>query len=350
MGFTEKSTINEIINYPGIDRYLTMLFPKTFINLVPESLRDSPLDEVEKQIHMPWGPPYLSEELVRSANTVLGILGGDSYRICPLWFNEKAVDTLDFSKESKRKVCLIEWTFPDKNMRPAVIICPGGGYSTLAGTEEGIHLAERMAEIGYRPFVLFYRVAPERYPAPQLDLMLAIKYIRANEQKLGVDKNDVMVMGSSAGGHVCAVSAALYKELEPELMRELRADMHPYADFYEDVCVRPDKVCLNYPRTSYMNRKQCESFVHLTGGDESLRYKLSVENMITKDYPKTFLWMCEDDEQLGLDNVTEMAKALDEQGVEYQLKLYPDGGHGCCNKKGVSAERWIEEMLQFMWQ
>lgn len=35
-----------------------------------------------------------------------------------------------------------------------------------------------------------------------------------------------------------------------------------------------------------------ESFTSLTGGDESLRDKLSIYLHVTSDYPKTFVWAC----------------------------------------------------------
>ena len=52
--------------------------------------------------------------------------------------------------------------------RGAVIVCPGGGYCRRA-RHEGNPVAERFNELGFHAFVVEYRVAPYRYPAPQAD-------------------------------------------------------------------------------------------------------------------------------------------------------------------------------------
>ena len=47
-------------------------------------------------------------------------------------------------------------------LRPAVLICPGGGYARRAG-HEGEPVARWLNGLGLQAFVLDYRVAPERH-------------------------------------------------------------------------------------------------------------------------------------------------------------------------------------------
>ena len=103
----------------------------------------------------------------------------------------------------------------------APVICPGGGYENISFHGEGLVTAWRLEKAGYRTFILNYRYSPNRYPAPQLDLALAIKYLRANAAELQINPDDLMILGYSAGGHLCASTAALHEELEGALQQEL---------------------------------------------------------------------------------------------------------------------------------
>src|SRR5690554_3370209 len=57
--------------------------------------------------------------------------------------------------------------------RPAVLICPGGGYS-ITSNREAEPIAIRFAAAGFHTFVLRYRVAPSRHPKPLLDVSRAM--------------------------------------------------------------------------------------------------------------------------------------------------------------------------------
>jgi acetyl esterase/lipase len=57
---------------------------------------------------------------------------------------------------------------PLSSIRPAVIICPGGGYS-FKSDREGEPIAMRFLAAGFHAFVLQYSVAPSRYPCAVLN-------------------------------------------------------------------------------------------------------------------------------------------------------------------------------------
>lgn len=71
----------------------------------------------------------------------------------------------------------------------AVVVCPGGGY--LGRSEyEGNGYAEWLNSIGISAVVLEYRVAPYKAPAPISDIQRAIRVVRKEMTKQGVEKSE----------------------------------------------------------------------------------------------------------------------------------------------------------------
>jgi acetyl esterase/lipase len=101
----------------------------------------------------------------------------------------------------------------------AVVVAPGGGFQVLAWNEEGLKVAHWLADRGVTAFVLKYRVRtrPEGQPRPGGDfdaneLKLrpveqfafadgnqAIRTVRAQAQRFGIDPHRVGMIGFSAG-------------------------------------------------------------------------------------------------------------------------------------------------------
>ena len=109
-----------------------------------------------------------------------------------------------------------------------------------------------------------------------------------------------MIMGFSAGGHLCATVGALYDRYEDETHR------------YDDISARPDKICLCYPLVSLLtdiHEKCIENFLGSLDRMEDRR-ALSAEMILSKDYPKTYLWACEDDPVVMCSHTKMMDAAL----------------------------------------
>ena len=353
MPFTTDNTLNEIIGSLSDEwkkAYFNLGMPVEFIDLVPEKLRNSSLAEIKEQFIMPWGLPYPAEDVARTANFAEDMVSRERYGVIPLWEEEQKEFVPDPTENGKKSVFLLtlhQELSNTEEKKPAVIICPGGWYETLAFIGEGISMAERFEASGYFPFILRYRVSPNRYPDPQKDLALAIKYVRANAERYHIDPDRLMLMGSSAGGHLCASTTALHAELEKALLNDLESSVPKLAEIYRGISIRPDGLCLNYPVISFVKEAHEGSFHALTGGNEQLREKLSVEQYISKDFPKTFVWACEDDMLVPVSNTKRMGEALERQKIPYAVKIYPTGGHGCGLAAGTSAAGWFDEMLRF---
>lgn len=85
--------------------------------------------------------------------------------------------------------------------RPAVVVCPGGGYAYTSDREaEPIALA--LCARGFHACVLRYPCAPARFPAALRALAEAVAWVRAGAAENHVDPRQISVCGFSAGGHL----------------------------------------------------------------------------------------------------------------------------------------------------
>ena len=111
-----------------------------------------------------------------------------------------------------------------KRSDAAVIIFPGGGYCGRAGYE-GEGYARMINSFGITAFVVDYRVSPARFPDPLSDARRAVRYVRHFAEKFAVNKDKIAVMGSSAGGHLTALTCTYQKEILGDKTDEIRKNI-----------------------------------------------------------------------------------------------------------------------------
>lgn len=214
---------------------------------------------------------------------------------------------------------------------------------------EGLQPAQRMErDGGYKAFILCYRIRPNYYPLPQMDLARAVMYVRAHAAEYQVDPNRIVIVGASAGGHLCASEALLHEELKENVLENLakfqKADM---VEQYRKISARPDAVGLLYPVISFTSEYHEGSYIYNTNEKPGLREKLSVEFHITSDYPMTYAYANADDGCVPASNTVRLNEVLEKAGVKHLCEVYPTGDHGIGLGYHTSAKMWSENMLAF---
>lgn len=228
------------------------------------------------------------------------------------------------------------------NTRPAVIICPGGGYF-VKSDREAEPIAMRLLAAGIHAFVLQYSVAPSRYPSAALELAAAVRLVRQNAKDFGVYPDQIYVMGFSAGGHLCATLGTLWDE--PVFEQMLGNDNHK--DW------RPDGMLLCYPVITM------ELFTHqgsrdcLLGSDATadLLSELSLERHVTSKTVPAYLWHTFEDGAVPVENSLMFASALRKAGVPFELHIYEKGGHGlalCDETTAQGSEHIVRDNANWM--
>jgi len=204
---------------------------------------------------------------------------------------------------------------------PAVIVCPGGGYVSLAMNHEGRQVASYLNSLGIAAFVLRYRLGPQyRHPVELGDAQRAIRTLRARAPEWRLDPARIGIMGFSAGGHL-AMSASTHFD----------AGNPGAADLVDRAGSRPDFAVLGYPVIS-----MTEPWTHqgsrnnLLGNnpDPELAKSLSGEQAVTKDTSPTFLFQTNADATVPAENSVYYYLALRKAGVPAEMHVFEKGPHG----------------------
>ena len=351
MRFTKYNSMDDILAYPNMREYLHIFFSEYIFSMFPKKSSNLPIARQEQIAKTPWGEPFsiMADQLMDAVNLVLDLNENHRYKAVALWEEEgeewKIEKQDKGGKDSVFLIAPVSGKKEEQSRKPAVIICPGGGYEEVCFSGEGTPILHFMEANGYVAFILRYRVGKDAaYPAPQEDLAKAVCYVRAHAEEYGIDPADVMVLGASAGGHLCASEAALFtpgfqRHADPEIIKWMKE-----GDFQN---ARPDKVCLCYPVISLSEEAHEGSANALVGQDKKRRQQLSVEHMVTADYPPVFVWACADDDCVPPSNAVRMGEALKDAAVSCELRIYPSGGHGCALAFSKEACDWSQEMLEF---
>jgi acetyl esterase/lipase len=218
---------------------------------------------------------------------------------------------------------------PSRAVGTAVIICPGGGFHSLAIDHEGRDVARWLNSRGVAAFVLKYRLLPTevrdedferqfqenladrntlRAVAKQIgplaiaDGQQAMKIVRQRAAEWGLAPNRIGMMGFSAGGRV-TVGVAL--EHDAQSRPDFAAPI--YGALWEDITVPADA-------------------------------------------PPLFMALAnDDDDALVVEPGLALYSAWRTAGHPVELHIYAQGGHGFgMRKQGLPADRWIDQFGEWL--
>ena len=224
--------------------------------------------------------------------------------------------------------------FPVPGSRGAMVICPGGGYNHKAA-HEGAPIARLLQSAGISAYVLDYRVMPCHREAPLSDAKRAIRLLK----HMGYEK--VGILGFSAGGHLCCSAATLYEEGNPES-----------EDPVERLSSRPDVfvpcyAVVSFGKYTHMGSREC--LLGEEKDNEELIHRFSAELNVTRDTPPAFIWHTAQDGLVPAQNSLQLAMALRDHDVPFELHVYPRGHHGIgLGSENPEASQWGGQMCRFL--
>ena len=209
-----------------------------------------------------------------------------------------------------------EITLGQEKNRPAIVVCPGGGYA-YCSPREAEPIALRYAARGFHAFILRYSVGWDAADfAPLKEVSWVIGLIRDHADEWHVDPGKIATCGFSAGGHL-ALAAGLLGENKPNAM------------------------ILNYPAVTLPNMPGVDFMLKLLTGrqevtDADADY-LSLANHIDKNSPPVFISATAED-LLSPFGALAVANKYSQLGLGYELHMFQHGPHGYALADETSAD------------
>lgn len=242
----------------------------------------------------------------------------------------------------KEKVCL-ECYILDSGLRlgqnkkrPAVVICPGGGYVYLS-PRESEPVAMAYGAKGIQAFVLRYSLGWDAAGfAPLQELDWAIGLIREHAEEWNVDTQKVFTCGFSAGGHLALAGGLLAEN-------------------------KPNGMILGYPAVNLDAIENALLTRLLTGKEvpsEEERRWLNLSEQVTAEAPPMFVFTTGED-ALTRRMTLELVMAYENQGLLCEYHLFQKGPHGYSLANAACAdgssqvmnahvEKWLELSVEWL--
>jgi acetyl esterase/lipase len=227
--------------------------------------------------------------------------------------------------------------------RPAVLLVHGGGFRR-GNRQSYLPMAIRLAERGYVAATASYRLAPRnQFPAAVEDVKAAVRFLRANANKYGIDTDRIGAMGGSAGGHL-----VLFLGLTPNVAELEGAG--PNREFSSRVqCVVNYYGPTDFTQSYDKSVDAAEVLPLFLGGDlahnRPAHVRASPLNWVTPQAAPTLSIHGTDDTYVAYEHSLWLTERLVAAGVRAELETIPGAGHGF---KGADAERADARAFAFL--
>jgi acetyl esterase/lipase len=218
----------------------------------------------------------------------------------------------------------------------SVVLIHGGGWNSGSKNDFATYIDSfktRMPD--YAIFNINYRLVngSNLFPAQEQDVRAAINFISAHSKEYHINKNKLVLLGVSAGGHLALLQA--YKYSNPKVAA--------IVDFFgpTDLTAMYQKPW--HPLVPY-------ALQMITGSTPSnnpaIYYQSSPVNYVNEHSAPTLILHGGSDHVVNVSQSKELKNKLDAAGVKNELVVYPGKSHGWQGATLSNSFDRIEEFLQ----
>ena len=224
-----------------------------------------------------------------------------------------------------------------KGPLPCVVCIHGGGFR--AGKRDGYDgLIQNLARNGFAAVTVSYRLAPKyQFPAAVHDTKAAVRWVRANAAKYGIDPDRIGVTGGSAGGHL-----AQFLGVTPGVAEFEGDGGNPHVSSHVKCVVNvygPSDFTKSYGKSV----DAAEVLPLFLGGNLQTALPAHIRssplNWVTPNAAPTLCIHGTEDKYVAHEQAVWMIDRLKASGVEAQLLTLQGAGHGFKGKDANSADQ-----------
>ena len=224
-----------------------------------------------------------------------------------------------------------------KGPLPCVVCIHGGGFR--AGKRDGYDgLIQNLARNGFAAVTVSYRLAPKyQFPAAVHDTKAAVRWVRANAAKYGIDPDRIGVTGGSAGGHL-----AQFLGVTPGVA-EFEGDGGNSNVSSHVKCVVNVYGPSDFTKSYGKSVDAAEVLPLFLGGNLQTALPAHIRssplNWVTPNAAPTLCIHGTEDKYVAHEQAVWMIDRLKASGVEAQLLTLQGAGHGFKGKDANSADQ-----------
>ncbi|MBG9982415.1 alpha/beta hydrolase [Aerococcaceae bacterium DSM 111020] len=255
-----------------------------------------------------------------------------------------------------------------KQERPLVLICPGGGY-LYCSDREAEPMAHTFNAMGYHAAVLRYstyfedrkKVNLDRplepdtnklFPAPMIEIAQSIELIHSYSNEWNVDTQSVGLCGFSAGAHnVCMYATHWHKPIIQQAT-QLKGDalkpaflISAYGLLDIEHAMKEAYRSGDEEKIKLTNNLLTVTLGTATVSDDELK-DLSPIYAVDSKTPPSFIWTTSDDTLVDAQDSVAFAMGLAHEKIPFEMHVYESGVHGLSAGNYASANR----VKQIHWQ
>ena len=224
-----------------------------------------------------------------------------------------------------------------KGPLPCVVCIHGGGFR--AGKRDSYDgLIQNLARNGFAAVTVSYRLAPKyQFPAAVHDTKAAVRWVRANAAKYGIDPDRIGVTGGSAGGHL-----AQFLGVTPGVA-EFEGDGGNSNVSSHVKCVVNVYGPSDFTKSYGKSVDAAEVLPLFLGGNLQTALPAHIRssplNWVTPNAAPTLCIHGTEDKYVAHEQAVWMIDRLKASGVEAQLLTLQGAGHGFKGKDANSADQ-----------
>lgn len=220
--------------------------------------------------------------------------------------------------------------------RPAIVFFFGGGWKSGSPAQFQQH-CRYLSRQGMVAIVADYRVRERHQTLAEecvADAKSAIRWVRQNSERLGVDPNRIVAAGGSAGGHLAACTAVIDGFDEPSESLEVSSTPNAMALFNPAVVLAP------YEGVDVSEEKQADLAARIGVPAK----QISPIHHLRRGLPPTIIFHGEDDPTVGFNTVRRYTEVNEKLGNRCELVGYAGASHGFFNfgRGGVPGEHYLD--------